>query len=165
MTNDPKYNRRQILSTSFKTTLGVLFSSAVATGFSKCDSTTSGTAPTTQGTVLPNSADNNYFFSFAQYPTLQTGDNAVEIGVMATSGQKLVSVVRVDAQTVACVQMICTLAYCILEPLNVGFLGFSCTCHGCKYNPNGTVAIGPATQPLVSYSAFLGDTGITVNIA
>jgi Rieske Fe-S protein len=158
-------DRRQFLKQGLQTTLGLCFSSVVVSGFSGCDSTTSGIANTPPGTVLPNSADNNYVFNFSQYPTLQNNMTAVEIGVAATSGQKLISVVRIDPQTVNCVEMICTFAFCYLNPMNVGYPGFTCPCHGCTFNPTGSVVYGPASSPLVTYPATLSATGITVNIA
>ncbi len=40
---------------------------------------------------------------------------------------------------------------------------FTCACHGSRFNPDGTVALGPATQPLRNYATSVDQGILTID--
>ena len=113
---------------------------------------------------ISNQPNNNYQFNYTDFPQLQNPGGSVLVMVQATSSTKNVFVTRVDANTVDCVSNICTHAGCSLNSYSAGTQSYTCPCHGSVFNVDGTVKVGPASQPLQAYAATINSTGITVII-
>lgn len=112
---------------------------------------------TPSGSLTPD-ANGNAVLTFASYPSLQNPGGAAVVSI----GQQTVSVVRVDATTVAAVSPICTHAGCTLSAYSQG--EYSCPCHGSTFSAQGAVQGGPARSNLQTFPAQLTSTGIQVTV-
>jgi Rieske Fe-S protein len=113
---------------------------------------------------ISNSPNNNYIFDLTTYPALQNPGGSILATIQATSGTKNVFITRVDADTVDTVSTICTHAGCTLSPYNSASQNYTCPCHGSVFSASGIVEVGPAVQPLTSYTSVLAATSIIVTI-
>lgn len=156
--------RRDFLKNTWTTAAGVTLSGGLLSGFSRCNYKSSSSARRSRSDVIPNDFTDVYNFDFQRFPMLQNSKNAIQIAVQATSGQKVVSVVRIDAVTASCVLMICSLQFSRLSPYNLILDGFSCPYHGCRFYADGSVMAGPATSALTTYPAVITASSIQVTI-
>jgi cytochrome b6-f complex iron-sulfur subunit len=93
----------------------------------------------------------------AQFPELTTVGGSV-CGQPSGLGNPI-SVVRLDANTVIAVDAKCTHLGCTVA-WTPGRMDFECPCHGSTFATDGQVTMGPATEPLASYS--VDDMGTTI---
>ena len=99
---------------------------------------------------------------------LSLSENSVLLtvgGALALTGNELDStgmlLYRQSASTVKVYSRNCTHAGCTIEGFSsVGIS--SCLCHGSKFDTNGNVTNGPATNPLKQYSATIAGNMVTI---
>ena len=79
---------------------------------------------------------------------------------LVTSGLGTLLVVRTDATSVSALTATCTHQACTIT----GFENqtFQCPCHGSRFDANGGVVRGPATQSLRRYNATLANGVISI---
>lgn len=98
--------------------------------------------------------------AFADHPELMSPGGSVALAPPTVPCAIVVS--RVDMTTVVAVDATCTHQAC-----TVGFDAAQqkllCPCHGSRFAVDGTVELGPATQPLAQYAARLDANGVTVS--
>ncbi len=61
-----------------------------------------------------------------------------------------------DGDRMACLSTTCTHLGCLVSASDTGF---SCPCHGSRYDQDGNVAAGPAPKPLAWYKVSLAPNG------
>ncbi|MCU1282694.1 MAG: iron-sulfur cluster-binding protein, Rieske family [bacterium] len=97
----------------------------------------------------------------AQYPQLTVVGGSV-CGQPAGSPNP-VAVVRLDAGTVIAVDSKCTHLGCTVA-WNPGNQDFECPCHGSTFATDGHAKVGPATQPLKSYTVAVNSDSIVITV-
>lgn len=97
-----------------------------------------------------------------------TVDLAVATTLAATGGWTLVTAARVlivnmGSNNFNALTSVCTHSQC---DRNWTFASnvFTCTCHGSRFNTNGSVVNGPAESPLRSYSTSVNNNVLTVDL-
>ena len=164
-TKSDKLNRRDVLVRVAGTAAVIAVPSGVlsfAVGCSKTGGTDS--SADLNGVSIPNSASGVYFFDFATYPALASVGGAARFTVAATSGAKVVSVVRYNASIAYTVSAICTHQNCTLNLYSSASQTFVCPCHGAVFSASGTPVSGPAFQALMAYSTSISGGGIAATI-
>jgi Rieske Fe-S protein len=158
-------SRRRFLELSSKS-LGALALAGPVAALSGCSQTpldsALGAGPASVN--ISNQPNNSYSFDFVSFPSLENPGGSIQATIQATSGTKNVFITRVDATTVDTVSTICTHAGCTLSPYSPGTQSYGCPCHGSIFAADGTVQVGPATQPLPSYPSVITLTGILITI-
>ena len=159
-------SRRRFLELSSKSISALALASPVVSVLSACSQTpldnALGAGPATVN--ISNSPNNNYIFDLNIYPALQNPGGSIQATVQATSGTKSVFITRVDANTVDTVSTVCTHAGCTLSPYTASTQSYSCPCHGSIFRADGIVEVGPAVQPLPTYTSVLSPTSIIITI-
>ena len=97
--------------------------------------------------------------AFADYPALASPGGAVLLSPPTVPCKVVVS--RVDDATVNAVDAMCTHQSCTVG-YDEGQRALVCPCHGSRFAVDGSVEMGPATEPLKRYVATLDAAGITV---
>ena len=97
----------------------------------------------------------------AQFPELTMSGGTV-CGQPSGLGNPII-ITRLDASTVISVDSKCTHLGCTVA-WNEGNKDFECPCHGSTFGSDGHVKVGPATQPLKSYSVAVNADSIVVTI-
>jgi Rieske Fe-S protein len=101
-------------------------------------------------------------------------NNAVTVNLdlataLATSGgwalvlEAKVLIVNLGNNTFSALTSVCTHSQCDRN-WTFGSNIFTCTCHGSRFNTEGSVLNGPAVQPLRSYATSLDNRTLTVNL-
>lgn len=97
-----------------------------------------------------------------------TVDLAIATALAATGGWALVTaakvlIVNMGNNNFNALTSVCTHSQC---DRNWTFTNnvFTCTCHGSRFNTNGSVVNGPASQALVSYPATVFNNVLTVDL-
>lgn len=124
------------------------------------------------GTVrLPAIVGGKLTLTVAQYPPLTAVGGSI-VGRPLGSASP-VALVRTAANTIAalsavCTHLGCTVAYADGSSMtNCGAVpggGFWCSCHCSKFALDGTVLVGPASQPLKKYVTSFDGTTLTITI-
>lgn len=87
------------------------------------------------------------------------------VGGMAAVGTVNVSpvaIVRTGQSSYIALSRICTHQTCVIDLVSNGF---SCPCHGSRFNSQGSVVNGPATRPLSRLSAVLSADGTSLTVS
>ena len=145
-------NRREFVKDSLTGIGTVAFGSFIMINQSSCSSN-----PT-----APNNSDETITLD------LSLSENSALLtvgGALALTGNELDStgmlLYRQSASTVKVYSRNCTHAGCTIEGFSsVGVS--SCLCHGSKFDTNGNVTNGPATNPLKQYSATIAGNMVTI---
>jgi cytochrome b6-f complex iron-sulfur subunit len=114
---------------------------------------------TVNGNVTPSNGVAQ--LTFTQYPALMT----VGGGVVVSTPNATIVVVRTGDTTVTALSAICTHAGCVVDYQGAGQNpAFYCGCHGSSFSITGSVESGPARGPLRSYAATVDATGVNVTV-
>jgi cytochrome b6-f complex iron-sulfur subunit len=94
---------------------------------------------------------------------LQVATTLANTGGWALIQQARVLVVNLGNNTFSALTSVCTHSQC---DRNWSFANdiFTCTCHGSRFRTDGTVAQGPALQPLRSYPTNLVSTTLSISL-
>jgi cytochrome b6-f complex iron-sulfur subunit len=152
---------------------------AVLHGPAKADLLRWATTPTTTptGTLLVIDLKQTIVANCAMLPALDSGNQltlpladfpqlAMVGGVVCgqpTGASNPIIVTRVDASTVVAVDAKCTHLGCTVG-WNQKNMDFECPCHGSRFGTDGHVEVGPATEPLTSYSVTVNSDSVVVTI-
>jgi Rieske Fe-S protein len=98
--------------------------------------------------------------AFSDYPQLMSPGGVAVITNAASCAPGIV-VVRQDSSTALALSAVCTHKQCIVA-YSSNDNDLECPCHGSRYDLDGNVLMGPATEPLAQLSAAIGANGITV---
>lgn len=147
--------------------LGVLASS-LPVAIAACQSDDTASAPTedTENSVVaePTAVDDTpREDGFAAMGTVAALDEAGVLSDKTFQGEQ-VAVIRdpADATAVIAVNSLCTHQGCSVEW--DGSAQFACPCHGSKFNPDGSVAGGPASSPLDKFEAKIDGELVLVKV-
>lgn len=151
--------RREFLKKSGSMAVMSLFGVAFFTGCSSED-----TEPDVPAPVTPPAAGTG----ITTTSSAVTVDLSVATTLAATGGWALVAaskvlIVNMGNNTFNALTSVCTHSQCDRNWTFANNL-FTCTCHGSRFDRNGAVVTGPATQPLRSYAATVSNTTLTVNL-
>lgn len=151
--------RREFLKKSGSMAVMSMFGVAF---FTSCS--TEDTEPNNGGSNNPPSSSNGINVT----ADAVTVDLSLATSLAATGGWALVTAARVlivnmgnnnfNALTSVCTHSQCDRNWTFTN--NV----FTCTCHGSRFNTNGSVVNGPATQALRTYSAIVSNNVLTVDL-
>jgi Rieske Fe-S protein len=110
----------------------------------------------------------------SDYPALQQNGGSVRLGVNPVSGgfssfplgdYYPIAINRADDGSLFVVDTRCTHANCVVEAYSPSFQGMYCFCHGSRYNYDGSVINGPATQSLDTHAfEFDGEDTLTIDM-
>ena len=148
-------NRREFVKDALTGIGTVAFGSFIMINQSSC-SDSGPMAPTDSNGETSITVD----LSLSENSGLLTGGGALALAAneLDSSGMLLY---RQSASTVKVYSRNCTHAGCTIEGFSsVGIS--SCLCHGSKFDTNGNVTNGPATNPLKQYSATIAGNMVTI---
>ena len=112
--------------------------------------------------TLPPVANNAIVIPLDGYPVLtQVGGSLVGI---ADGHAAPIVIARVDDQTFAVLDAICTHMQCTVA-YNALNITFDCPCHQSTYEIDGSVIGGPAVRPLKRFTAHSDGTSLTITVA
>lgn len=102
---------------------------------------------------------------FAAIGTVTELDEAGFVADADFAGTQVV-VIRdpANADGLIAVDSLCTHQGCTVD-WDSGGAVFACACHGSKFNPDGSVAEGPATSPVNTYDAMIDGDLVLVKVA
>ncbi|WP_373497191.1 ubiquinol-cytochrome c reductase iron-sulfur subunit [Aquiflexum sp.] len=151
--------RREFLKKSGSLAVMSMFGVAFFTSCSTDD-----TEPNNGGTNNPPTSGNGISVT----ADAVTVDLAVATSLAAAGGWALVTaakvlIVNMGNNSFNALTSVCTHSQC---DRNWTFTNnvFTCTCHGSRFNTNGSVVNGPATQALRSYPATVSNNVLTVDL-
>ena len=103
-----------------------------------------------------------FSFRVSDFPDLATDLGSV---AMEVPGIPNILVTRLAAGEFVAVTSVCTHQGCTVSPYSATFGGMHCPCHRSLFNPDGTVAHGPAVEPLYRFKlAYDGKDLITLDL-
>lgn len=151
--------RREFLKKSGSLAVMSLFGVAFFTGCSSDDTEPNMPAPNNPpaaGTGITTSAN-------AVTVDLSVATSLASAGGWALVTASRVLIVNMGNNTYNALTSVCTHSQC---DRNWTFANnvFTCTCHGSRFDREGAVVNGPATQPLRSYPATVSNSILTVNL-
>ena len=88
--------------------------------------------------------------------------NVGGIAAVGNLGTKPIAVVRTGAASYTALSRICTHAGC---DVNVAGNGFSCPCHGSKFDSQGQATEGPAQAALQRFSVAVSSDGTKITVS
>ena len=116
-----------------------------------------GGGPTGPGDVTPGPS--SISVKLSDFPALNAIGGIAAVGTVLLSP---VAVVRTGQSSYLALSRICTHASCVID---LASSGFSCPCHGSRYDSQGNVTNGPAPRPLARLTATLSADGTTLTIS
>ncbi|PSN19176.1 cytochrome B6 [filamentous cyanobacterium CCP5] len=137
---------------------GVLASS-LPVAIAACQSEDTASAPAEGDTATADAAPRED--GFAAIGTVADLDAQGSLSDKTFQGEQ-VAVAR-NGEAIVAVNSLCTHQGCSVE-WDGDASQFSCPCHGSKFNPDGSVAEGPATEPLPSYEAMIEGDQVLVKV-
>ncbi len=111
------------------------------------------------GGGLPAVANGKVTFVISDFPELTTIGGSV-LGQPSGLADRLI-ITRLDQATVIVNSATCTHLQCDVEFRNAGY---SCDCHGSRFDTNGTVLVGPAPTALKKYVTTFDGTTVTITV-
>lgn len=147
-------NRRE-----FMNLMGVgVLATSLPVAIAACQSDTA-EAPVDESTAANDAPSED---GFAPIGTVAELDEAGFIADDRFQGNRVI-VTRdpADASALIAVNSVCTHAGCTVD-WEEGM--FACSCHGSSFNPDGTVAVGPASEPLSLYEATIEGDQVLVKV-
>jgi cytochrome b6-f complex iron-sulfur subunit len=97
--------------------------------------------------------------TLASFPALGSAGGIAAVGSV---GGKPVAVVRTGDTSYMALSRICTHAGC---EISIASGGFSCPCHGSRFNASGAATQGPAQQALQRFNVAVSGDGLTLTIS
>lgn len=151
--------RREFLKKSGSLAVMSLFGVAFFTGCSSDD-----TEPNMPDSVTPP-ASGTGITSTANAVTvdLNMATSLASAGGWALVTASKVLIVNMGGNTFNALTSVCTHSQCDRKWTFASNI-FTCTCHFSRFDRNGSVITGPATQPLRSYPATVSNSILTVNL-
>jgi cytochrome b6-f complex iron-sulfur subunit len=151
--------RREFLKKSGSIAVMSMFGVAFFTGCSSDD-----TEPTPAANTPPSGNNGIIITENLVTINLAVASNLANTGGWALISQAKVLVVNMGNNVFSALTSICTHNRC---ETNWSFASniFTCTCHGSRFRTDGTVATGPATQPLRNYSTNLSGNTLTISLS
>lgn len=120
-------------------------------------------APLCSGQIfIPTVADNKVELPFANIPELGSVGGSW-VGQPRGLADTLI-VVRTSQTAVSALSAVCTHQGCLVDYAAANN-NLACPCHGSTYDLTGKVTQGPAAAPVRQYSASVGASSVTVNVA
>jgi Rieske Fe-S protein len=95
----------------------------------------------------------------SDFPSLGVVGGIAAVGTVNVSP---VAIVRTAQSSYVALSRICTHQTCVIDLVSNGF---SCPCHGSRFNSQGNVTQGPATRPLTRLSAVLSADGTSLTVS
>ena len=142
---DSALGRREFLSQATLTSVAIVLAAC------------GGGGPTGPGDITPGPS--SITVKLADFPALNAIGGIAAVGTVLLSP---VAVVRTGQSSYLALSRICTHASCVI---NLASSGFSCPCHGSRYDSQGNVTNGPAARSLARHSATLSADGMTLTIS
>lgn len=107
----------------------------------------------------PGTGGGTLTVTVSAFPALANVGGIAAVGTLAS---KPVAVVRTGASTFIALSRICTHAGC---DVNIVGSGFTCPCHGSRFDAAGVVTVGPALNALQRFSVAVSNNGNTLTIS
>jgi cytochrome b6-f complex iron-sulfur subunit len=95
----------------------------------------------------------------SDFPSLGVVGGIAAVGTVNVSP---VAIVRTAQSSYVALSRICTHQTCVIDLVSNGF---SCPCHGSRFNSQGNVTQGPATRPLARLSAVISADGTSLTVS
>lgn len=149
--------RREFLKKSGSFAAMSLFGVAFFTGCSSDDTEPDTNNPPASGDGITTTAN-----AITVNLTLATSLAASGGWVLVTASKVLI--VNMGGNTYNALTSICTHQQCDKDWTFANNV-FTCTCHNSRFDRNGAVVNGPATQPLRTYPTSVSGTTLTVNLS
>lgn len=107
----------------------------------------------------PGTSGSSLTVTLGSFPPLATVGGIAAVGNLGT---KPIAVVRTGTASYTALSRICTHAGC---DVNVAGNGFSCPCHGSKFDSQGQATEGPAQAALQRFSVAVSSDGTKITIS
>jgi Rieske Fe-S protein len=95
----------------------------------------------------------------SDFPSLGVVGGIAAVGTVNVSP---VAIVRTGQSSYIALSRICTHQTCVID---LASNGFSCPCHGSRYNSQGNVTLGPAVRSLARLSVVLSTDGTSLTVS
>lgn len=150
--------RREFLVVGAQTvSLAALVATVAACGSSKKEAEK--TTP-----VTSDDSGKSFLLTFAEHPELNTVGGSIAATLKSSKGDLSVYVTRVSTDKATTLTTTCTHAQCTIGTYSSSSEQFTCPCHGSVFNSDGSVANGPASSPLTSYTTAIESSGIRITV-
>lgn len=141
---DGDFDRREFLS--------IATLAGVAAILAACGESTTG-----PGTITPGPASIDVKLS--DFPSLGSVGGIAAVGTVLLSP---VAIVRTGQSSYLALSRVCTHQGCVIS---LASNGFTCPCHGSRYDTQGNVLNGPATRALARLNSVLSADGTTLTVS
>lgn len=114
--------------------------------------------------VIEPDAEGRVVVDFAAAPALATPGGLAAVD----AGFRKMLLIRVDEESAAALQRLCTHAACDMAPHLSGRFQdgvLTCTCHDSRFDLSGAILQGPALLPLATYSATVEADRVVVRVS